>query len=170
VAYPVVMAQQGTIRLTQIAAYDIYGDPAPCHFHVGVYYHPVDVTRMPIGESGYHSPFERGAFYDTDENGMPWPDNWYLASDDSIKIAWGNADQPAGFYPGRYSDGYPPTGLLVDEASWDFNTTPNPEFVLNPVSGQTQRVNSYTMYVMIYAEWTETVYFIGRFFRQEPGT
>jgi hypothetical protein len=42
--------------------------------------------------------------------------------------------------------------------------------VLNPVSGQTQRVNSYTMYVMIYAEWTETVYFIGRFFRQEPGT
>lgn len=169
VAYPVIMAERGTIRLTQVAAFDYYGNPAACKFHMSIYYTPVGLSNMPFNGSTY-SAFHEGAFHETDENGYPWGPNTFLGPDEHLKIGWGDGEQGAGYWPGRESDGYPKTGRLVDEGTWNFDTSENPDFVQNPMPGQTQKVNSYTMYVMFYAEHSTDVYFIGRLYRQEPGT
>ena len=87
---------------------------------------------------------------------------------------WGNYYQGAGYYPGLQTEGGEPTGLLVDESSWAFDTTNDPNFQQRPDENFTQDANSGLLFFMIYAESAvaagKPVYFLGRCFRQEPGT
>jgi hypothetical protein len=169
---PVIMSQKGTCRLTQIAAYKADGTPARCRFHVSVYNLPhISVTAMP-GDGSGHSPFIDNAFETIDPStGLPWEATSGKAAkyapDSSMIIGWGNKAQPAGYSPGRASDGNAATGLLYDESTWSWNFEDRIDLMRQ--SGAKQHENGIALSVAFYAEFTEDVYFIGRFFRQEPG-
>ena len=83
---------------------------------------------------------------------------------------WGNNDQPAGYSPGSFSASNPLTGSLVDEASWSFDNINNPNFNKNAKPGQKLPVSAITIYAAVYTDYPDNVYFLGRFYRQEPGT
>jgi len=61
----------------------------------------------------------------------PWQENADALDDAGLLMSWGWAKQPAGYYPGQYSDpdgenATPVTGRMVDDASWDYASTQPP--------------------------------------------
>lgn len=167
--FPVLTSQKGTIRRTEIHAFDINGNLLAARFHLSLYYTNITVSAMPMS-GGQHSPFFPGAFESTQPNGQPWPAGNFLAPDPSIVIGWGNNDQPAGYSPGSFSNGNPVTGSLVDEASWSFDNINNPNFNKNARPGQRLPASAITLYAAVYSDYPDNVYFVGRLYRQEPGT
>ena len=167
--FPVLMSQRGSIRRIEMQAYDADGNPLKAAFHLSLYYTNVTVTAMPMS-NGVHSPFFTGAFESTQPNGLPWPTGNFFAPDESIIIGWGNSDQPAGYSPGSRSGGNPITGQLVDEASWSFDCMNNPNFDKNARPGQKIPTSAITVYGALYTDYPANVYFLGRLYRQEPGT
>jgi len=166
---PILMSQKGTIRRTEIVAVDIEGNIVPVPFHFSLYYVPETTYGMPRDANG-PSPFLPNAFESVTAEGGQFPVGNYFAPPPTMVIGWGNADQPAGYSPGRKSDGGPPTGIMVDEATWSFDCTNNPNFAKDALPGQVIPQSVVTLYGAFYAEYTEPVYFIGRMFRAEPGT
>lgn len=167
--FPVLTSQKGTVRRLEMHAYDIHGNPLAARFHLSLYYTNITVSAMPMS-GGQHSPFFPGAFESTQPNGQPWPAGNFLAPDPSIIIGWGNNDQPAGYSPGSFTASNPLTGSLVDEASWSFDNINNPNFNKNAKPGQKLPVSAITIYAAVYTDYPDNVYFLGRFYRQEPGT
>lgn len=167
---PVVLSQKGTIRLSQFAAYKADGQPALCPFHVSIYDRKVTTKSMPK-DGGGPSPFIEHAFESIDPStGLPWEKlkgSTHYPPPDGFIIGWGNKEQKAGYSPGRSSDGHKPTGLLYDEATWTYDFTNMPDFKRQ--AGVKQRANAISVWVAFYAEFTEDVYIIGRFYRAEPG-
>lgn len=166
---PVLLSQKGTIRRTEFACFDKDGNLLKIPFHVSVYYLPVTVQDMPHQGSNF-DPFTTGFFETIQDNGQPKAANDFTTPDPSLIIGWGNKDQPAGYSPGRFSDGAEPTGVLVDDAAWAFDMLKNPDFDPNLALGKKEPTSAITAYVMIYAKASEDAYFLGRFYRQEPGT
>lgn len=166
---PILTSEKGSIRRTEFACYDKYGKVLKIPFHVSLYYFNVTVAAMPR-DSGGPSPFITGAFESINTaTGLPWPTGNYLKPDPSMIIAWGNYQQRAGFSPGRETDGAAPTGLLVDEGSWSYDNTFHTEFKGSPHPHH-YADSTITIYAMFYAAYTEPVYFMGRLFRDVPGT
>lgn len=165
--FPILLSEKGTSRLIQIAAFNRRGKRVRVEFHFSLYYVPVVANDMPRDKNG-PSPFIENAFFSTDPTGNPLPSQAYLPQPTMIE-GWGNKDQPAGYSPGRKSDGYTKTGLLVDEGpwTWDFPSN-NPEFVKNVQTGKKNPPSAYTAYGAIYCEYPEPVYFMGRIYRVEP--
>lgn len=169
---PIRTAQKGDIRLTQFACYDRYGNRLTIPFHVSIYDTAVTVDNMPYDGAG-PSPFIPGAFQRVNEFGLEIPAGTPGATamgDASLRVGWGDTDQPAGYSPGAKSTGSPLTGLLVDETSWSFDNTDDPDFEKNPAPGYVQLEAALTLYAMFYAEHNDVVYITGRLFRTEPGT
>lgn len=187
-AVPVLFAESGEIRLTQVAAYDRHGQVMPIRFHLAFYKNEnINITSMPKipleEEQGYlprfhdhigqYYPFFPGAFESVDPNGAPKAPNSNTMADPSIVVAWGNYYQGAGYYPGLQSEGGKPTGMLVDETTWSFDTTESLTFIQRPDQDTPQNKNAGRLYLMIYAESNpppEPVYFLGRCFRSNPGS
>lgn len=172
-AIPILTAEKGTIRRSEFLAVDVHGNPLAVYFHVSLYYNNVNVSFMPYDGNG-HSPFLPGAFSKVNPGtGQPWSQP-NLLPDNSFIVGWGagTPGQSAGFWPGLATLGSPETGLLVDEGTWSFDNTNNGRFNVNAKPGQTQNAgaNPVTIYAMFYSEAPQTVYFLGRLFRQEPGT
>jgi hypothetical protein len=186
-AMPCLFAEKGTIRLTQIAAYDDDGEVMPIRFHFSIYrVNGVNVTSMPMipGKNmlGYQPwmdnhqrqryPFYPGAFEEIDPNGAPKSGADFSKKDNSLLVGWGNHYQGAGYYPGLQSEGGEPTGLLLDESTWDFDTTSDQNFQQRPNGKFKEGPHAGLLFVMIYAESihrNKPVHFLGRCFRQEPG-
>jgi hypothetical protein len=122
-------------------------------------------------DGGGPSPFIEHAFESIDPStGLPWEKlkgSTHYPPPDGFIIGWGNKEQKAGYSPGRSSDGHKPTGLLYDEATWTYDFTNMPDFKRQ--AGVKQRANAISVWVAFYAEFTEDVYIIGRFYRAEPG-
>ncbi len=170
---PILTAERGTINRVEIFCVDSYGRRAKWPFHVSFYYTPVDVTNMPR-RGGQSSPYFDGAFESVNPaTGQSWPAGNFLAPDDKFIIGWGNKAagkfQRAGFYPGSERQGGAPTGLFVDEATWTFDNTQNPDYDRLAKPGQRQQTSAITIYAMFYAEAPITLWFGGRLFRQNPG-
>lgn len=168
---PILTSEKGTIRRTEFVCVDKYGNIVRNPFHVSLYYTKVDWSFMPFDSSG-PSPYITGAFENINPiTGQEWgPDAPHLRPQQSMIIGWGNYAQRAGFSPGRESDGASPTGILVDESTWTFDNTNNPNFNRGARPGQKQSASAITIYAMLYADYTEPLYFMGRLYRQEPGT
>lgn len=179
-AIPIRMAQAGSIRLTQIAAYDENGNVMPIRFHVGIYGQMgVNYTSMPSipagGFDGYkagqHYPFFPGAFENIREDGTEQNNLNYLPAGgiDQV-IAWGNYYEPAGYSPGSASRGAKPTGMLIDESEWSFDTTNQTSFDKYSVTNTRKNSTTGLLYCLIYADGqgNKPVYFMGRFMRVEP--
>jgi hypothetical protein len=180
---PIRMAQQGQIRLAQIAAYDEDGNVVPCRFHISIYNNSgVDSTAMPRipsnttpGRGKYKEgeafPFYQGAFERINPDGTENQDPLRVLHESSgLVVGWGNYYEEAGYYPGRSSTGSPRTGLLVDESTWSFDTTSDPDFDKYSVPNTRNASTTGLLYAMIYADGhgNKPVYFLGRFWRVEP--
>lgn len=177
---PIKMAQAGTIRLSQIAAYDKDGNRMKVKFHVGIYGNsgvsPSSMPMVPAGgwngyEAGQRNPFFPGAFERMTEDGTEQDSLNYLPADQiDMAIAWGNHYEGAGFSPGMESRGGERTGMLVDETSWSFDTSSQPGFDKYSVENTAKNPTAGMMYVLVYCDeqGDEPVYFLGRLWRQEP--
>lgn len=176
---PVLMAERGTIRLIQLAAYDENGNVMPVKFHASLYTVQHALGQMPIIPAGVSAPypvgsnypFFPGAFESRNRDGTQKSEALSTAPG-GLVIGWGNYYQPAGYSPGLYSTGGPKTGMLIDESTWSFDTTENSNWDLyNPSNNITSTSVGY-LYVSIYCDdqANKPVYFLGRIFRQEPGT
>ena len=171
-------AEKGTIRRIEISAYDANGNILPVPFHVSIY--KAQKPTFPHKNSNY-SPFQPEAFQETNSFGFPWSGVNMLGPDKNMIIGWGDGDQPAGYWPGRYSDGYPATGKFVDEGTWSFDLSTTLD---KTTPGKNKRSTDGFMWIAIFCDTTaaglaqfgvtgispQPVYFIGRMYRQEPGT
>lgn len=205
-AIPIRMSQAGTIRLTQIAAYDKNGNVLPVKFHVSMYTNSgIDAKAMPrfpdirtgsqfpaylparrvdgsVIPTTYQTnltpamthPFYQGGWENIQPNGthFPWGADVQLAAENPI-VGWGNYYEPAGYSPGRFSKGAARTGLLEDDASWswDLSSLLNLDKPKNPKLGNQNNEYAGMLFIMIYCDDQDlqSVYFMGRFIRQEPG-
>jgi hypothetical protein len=190
-AIPLRLAQAGTIRLSQMAAYDRNGNVVPVRFHVSVYSTPGittgamprlreneegDLIRYlhPIGgdnyKAGQANPFQQDAWEQVYEDGTI-PDNTLalLPAGVGFLVGWGNFYEPAGYSPGRATRGNDRTGMLRDEATWGFDQS---QYLDKRADANFQNnVDEAMASVMIYCDdqEDEPIFFMGRFFRQEPG-
>jgi hypothetical protein len=172
---PVLTSEKGDILRTEFAVFNQYGQLLKdCPFHVSFWYYSVGPSAMPR-DAGGPCPWIDNAFESIDpSSGLPWPPGNYLAPQDGFIIGWGNRQNGiynrAGFSPGSEADGNYPTGLLVDGATWSYDNTGNKDYLKNPPPGYRQSAVSITIYAMIYAEYAEPVYFMGRLYHANPGT
>jgi len=191
---PIRMGQGGTIRLSQIAAYDKDGNVLPVRFHVSVYdgdgvsalnmpkfdftgpladvkfLRPKDITVS--YESGQSNPFFKDAWESVREDGTTIQNQSQVVAEGSgLKVGWGNYFEPAGYSPGRFSRGAQRTGLLQDDSAWTWSFGEDRLDMQSPKNNATEEYAG-MLFVMIYCDeqGDEPVYFMGRFFRQEPGT
>ena len=182
----VIMSQKGSARMFQIMAVDRRGRQKRCPFHVSIYY--VEEPSYPSGDmdSGdeLENPFLPNNFQSVGPDGEPYmssSDGAKYAPDPTYLVGWGTGDQKAGYSPNRFSDGAEPTGLLWDESVWSWDMTrlgpgmfdPNwydDEEDLKDRDKENKRIEARSLWVHVYAEADEDVYFIGRIYKLEPGS
>lgn len=179
---PVITAERGTIRRTEAYVLDKHGNIIPCPFHMSLYYAKETPTAMPHnGKDGY-SAFANNAWTTVDpQTGQPWPPGDSVHGPDKQIVdgaLWGAKTNGiadfAGFYPGSQASGAKPSGILVDNTPWSFdNVTGNqnyPKEDAKKVGWKYKDTDIITLWAAFYAEWPTPVYFMARFWRQEPGT
>jgi hypothetical protein len=140
----------------------------------------VDGTVIPTtyesavsGKVGLQShPFYKGGWEHVQPDGteFPWKADPQLPDTTAdFIVGWGNYYEPAGYYPGRFSKGADRTGLLSDDVSWpwDISGALNKDSVADNKNIE----GAGMLYILIYCDDQddESVYFMGRFIRQEPG-
>lgn len=182
-AIPIKMSQAGSVRLLQIAAYDSSGALFPVPFHVSFYYAAGTTYRaMPMlravdnPKNGYaasqHYPFFTLAWeqYNLDGTKITSEQPTSVSSAGLIR-AFGTGLVPAGYWPGSKTTGDSPTGMLVDEGQFDFDTSQDEANINFYQKAQRNPLAGY-IYMMIYcdAQATQEVFFAGRMFRVEPGS
>jgi|JI10StandDraft_1071094.scaffolds.fasta_scaffold01218_29 3',5'-cyclic AMP phosphodiesterase CpdA len=180
-AIPIRLSQAGTIRLTQIAAYNKDGEVVPVKFHVAFYGgYDVTVESMPMipasmaGTYGYPAsqryPFFPGAFENVNADGTLTDNPGQLLSEGAnMFVGFGNYYEGAGYFPGSQSKGDPKTGMLSEEATWSYDTTSSTGFDKYSAEKTKKDPTNGLAYVMIYCDdqGTEPIYFLGRMFRAE---
>lgn len=190
---PIRMSQSGAIRLTQLAAYDGAGHVLPVKFHFSIYRNngvavdampkfPADpedtgirylppVSTVVDYAAGQAHPFFENAWETVQEDGTAYDNAAYItAKDAGLVVGWGNYYEPAGFSPGRFSRGASATGQLVDTTTWTWDLS-NTLDLLSPENNANEEYSG-MLFVQIYCDDQDDqpVYFLGRLFRQEPGT
>ncbi len=182
-AFPVRMAQAGTIRRIQIAAYDVNGNVVPVRFHFSLYKaYGTGVTSMPRitaldratadgYAAGQHYPFFGRAWETVQADGTK------ISTEDPTAVSsaglvrgWGTRFVRAGYWPGSSTSNDPVTGLMVDEAVFEFDTTDFDQNFNPHVPRQVSSLSGH-LYCMVYCDdnLLQDVYFMGRLFRAEPG-
>jgi len=192
---PILTAQKGTIRRTQLAAYHFDGSVCThCEFHMSLYYSNVSVENMPQNADGEADPFAPNAFQTINPaTGEAFPGETDGAdaqtmpsTSDLFIIGWGSADAPGGYSPFTADSGAHPTGMLVDEGTWTFNNVSDQGDKLDPNAASWENAddNAVTIFAMIYARIAEGVmdrkehnttygqwlYFTGRLYKSIAGT
>jgi hypothetical protein len=226
VAIPIRMAQAGSIKLSQIAAYDKDGHVMPVKFHLSVYFSTgitwQDMPHFPDVNKGYDkdgNPLKDDAGHVIPNPDFPdylaarrvdgtiiptsygtehgkaqahpfFKDAWeainadgtqgskdiqtrLVATNAGLVVGWGNFYEPAGFSPGK-CQGRPSvgrTGRLEDAVSWTWDMATAQRIHLDDPKENRKDHNIGQLFVMIYCDdqGPDPVYFLGRFFRQEPG-
>lgn len=180
---PIRMAQAGSIRLLQLAAFDKDGNVMEVPFHFSLYYqrdvNVMAMPRIPAGKVpagstyavGEHYPFFEQAFetYNLDGTQVGTEVPVTVQSAGLIR-GWGTGVQKAGHWPGSSSANDPATGLLVDEEPFSFDLVGPTPHINQYAKGDVSPYAGY-LYCMIYcdAQAAEEVFFLGRMYRAEPG-
>lgn len=181
--FPIRLAQAGSIRLVQIAAYDENGNVLPVEFHFSLYLNRgVNYQAMPIIAStstntdghavGQHYPFFTEAWEDWNLDGTRSnPQIPHATESAGLIKAWGTHYERPGHWPGVQAD--PMTGLFVDEDPFTFDLTQQAN-AFDPYSPDKNLTNPEAgmVYGMLYceAQGAAPVYFLGRMFRADPGS
>ena len=117
-------------------------------------------------------PFYEGAWESVQPNGVafPWDGDPQLPAQGFI-VGWGNYYEPAGYSPGRFSKGAARTGLLEDSTPWSFDLTTSSNIDLNNPRANLREEYVGMAFVEIYCDDQDdqSVYFMGRLIRNEPG-
>lgn len=170
--FPIRLSEAGAMRQVEVAAYDEDGNVLKIPFHFSIYYLKVDGSSMPQLNNVY-SPFLPNAFESTNQFGEEIPSGTPGANQlpqNSLIVGWGNKEQPAGYSPGMKSAGDPCSGLLIDNASWDWTMVGNNgKFDPNAAGPSREPSLAAIAYGIVYAEYSDYVFFRGRMFRVEPG-
>ena len=181
--FPIKLSQAGSIRLIEIAAYDKNGNVMAVPFHVSFYYSSgVNYQAMPMiraidtGKAGF-SPGQHYPFFD-----QAWEsynlDGTKIITEQPVSVstaglirAYGTGKIKAGYWPGSQQYGDSPTGLLVDEGTFEYDCTQDIANINPTMRKQTNPLAGY-IYAMIYcdAQGPNEVFFLGRLYRVEPGT
>jgi len=179
---PIKLSQAGSIRLSQIAAYDRDGNVMKVRFHIGIYgAFGISYMAMPqvptalaaqVGyAAGQRYPFFKDAFEDVRSDGTLVDDDQFtkMAGASDTIIQWGNYYEPAGYSPGLATAGSPKTGRLVDESAWSYDLSSAPGFDKYRVEETAKNPTAGMAYVIIYCDdqGANDVYFMGRLFRTE---
>jgi hypothetical protein len=178
---PIKAAQNGTIRLIQIAAFDRDGHPIKIRFHFGIYMNSgILSTDMPMVPSGLKGipyaaadryPLFPGAFEQFKPNGEEQNNpNELLPEGADMVVAWGTSHDPAGYSPGLFSTGAAKTGQLIDETAWTFDTSSVPGFDKYSVANNAKNKSAGMLYCMIFQDDVQEAYFLGRAFVNPPGS
>ena len=181
--YPIKMSAAGDIGLLQVVAVDANGNPLKVAFHISFYYSSgVSVSAMPTLRSidtarGGYGTGQAYPFFDS-----AWEtynmDGTQITSEQTIAVpsasmlrGYGTGKVPAGFWPGDKPFGDPVSGQLVDEGNFAFNLIENTKEISTQEKGHNQSDAGY-IYCMIYCDGQAagSVFFVGRMFRNEPGT
>ena len=183
---PIRMAQAGTIRMIQVAAYDKNGNVLRVPFHISFYtvggVNPLSMPLIPAEQqalfppyvAGQHYPFVRDGFEAYNVDGTRTnPQIPHPTESVGLVRAYGTFYEKAGFWPGSYAEGDAATGLLVDESQWSFDVSETSGGI-NPynIEGNLANTMAGQLYAMIYcdAQAEQEVFFAGRIFRVEPGS
>lgn len=172
---PILTAEKCTIRRIEVICLDANGNILKIPFHFSLWYVKATPQAMPRDKDG-PSPYINNAFTEVDPaTGNPWPPGNFLAPEPQFIMGWGSKINGqfnrAGFYPGSEISGSPASGILVDSPNLQIDNTQQTNQNWNPnatVGKQTK--SAYTIYGMFYAEYKAPVYFLGRMWRQEPGS
>lgn len=195
---PIRMAQKGTIRRTQIAAYDKNGNVLPVRFHVSVYGNPTVAgpdamprfTAPPANDpagagqkflhpynvatnyaEGQANPFFEQAWEEVQPDGSAFESDLHLPDAGAeLQVGWGNYYEPAGYSPGRFSRGAARTGMLVEEEEWSWDLTGTLDLIEPEKNAQEEYAGMLSVMIFCDEQGPEPVYFMGRFFRTDPGT
>jgi hypothetical protein len=188
---PIRMGFAGNIRLTQIAAYDKHGNVMPVRFHASIYDNAgTGPTAMPAFPdppndmmwlkppgittsyaTGQSHPFIKGGWEEVQPDGtVPEDDELLVRPSAGLRVGWGTYWEPAGYSPGRFSRGGTRTGMLTDETSWSWDLSRN--FAQTEVDAPPIHEWGGHLFINIYCDeqGDEPVFFMGRLFREEPGT
>jgi hypothetical protein len=173
----VELGAKGQIRLSQIAAYKADGSLAPCEMHVSLYANPVaSYLNMPHDDTQPYPywPFNPQCFQPVDKvTGLP-PLDPAVITDDSLIMGWGNGDQKGGYSPGVMSLGHNPTGMIIDENTWNWDFTNRPDWQAYSYDKSIGKVggNAWSTivmaYVAVYVDCDVDVYVQARFFKAMP--
>ena len=193
--YPIKMSQAGTIKLTQIAAYDKNGNVMPVKFHVSIYNNGgVRITDLPqfpqdpeannipyLKPPGISvnygirqkNPWFKNAWETTMPDGTIPSDNpqaYVPAANANLVTGWGNYFEPAGFWPGRQSRGATRTGMLVDTTAWSYQMDSTQIDLQRPENNK-KIEDAGMLFLTIYCDdqGDQPVFFMGRLLRQEAG-
>jgi hypothetical protein len=189
-AYPIKMAQAGTVNAIYVAAYDKFGTVMKVPFSISFYYsNGVSDTSMPLISTADAAALPAGKHYAVGQNYPFTSEAWETYNADGTEVndatanaavgdsglvrIYGTRYDPAGYYPSSLAEGGEPTGLLVDTTTWSFDVTQFSAQQFDPYSAANDQKNPLLgfIYAMIYCDaQTEDVYFLGRIFRQPPGT
>lgn len=178
--FPILTAQAGEIRRTELCAYDWDGNRAKVTFHFSIYSFPLGPKgwkAMPNHNGdGEYDPFLENAFQTIDPTtGLEFPGNeaqWNMPDliRGQLLIGWGSVDGRAGYSPYIEGPGVVPTGMLEDEGSWSFNNVSPQAHKLSP--SRKPRESQVLLGGAIYCDDTavgDWVYFMGRIYKKVPG-
>lgn len=172
---PILTSEKDTISRSEFRCLDIFGRPLKLPFHVSIYDVNVTVDGMPHDGTDY-SAWRNNAFTSVDPaTGNPYPVGTSNAPPATMRIAWGGridgVFDRAGYSPSRETAGANPSGLLVDDGTWNYdNTSTHSNYAPTLLPGQKEPDSAITLYAMFYCEFTSPVYFQGRLYRQNLGT
>lgn len=111
---PIEAATKATVMQTEITAYNSDGTVKPIRFSLA--FHDEKVW----GDSMISDPFHTDAW-------DPKAADPSLQPNPYVIIAWGQGEQPAGYWPGVATDGDPVTGVHRDHGTWQFQLRPEGE-------------------------------------------
>lgn len=185
IGIPIKGAQEATIRLTQIAAFDKDGNVIKIRFHVGFYANSgirsSDMPVIPTGQkglpaaykAGQYYPFFPGAFNQWKRSGEQNDPNIEIAAGMVMYAAWGTYEEPAGYSPGTkgVNGAAAKTGKLVDEGNWQMSAAANEgdSFSWTSAADNAKNKTAGMWYAMIFQDDVDVAYFLGRCYRLEPG-
>ena len=100
-------AEKASIMRTEIRAFNENGSRKRVPFHVSFYGHskvPSDFPQDPFAEGAWEASL----------------DDVFAGLPSGFIVGWGQFGQRSGYWPGLESEGQSPTGVMIDEGTWQF--------------------------------------------------
>jgi hypothetical protein len=171
------MSEKGTIRRTEAAVFDWHGNLLAIPFVFVLLYTGgecnTNPTIFPSDGNGNYDPLGISNAFEqiNPATGIPWTSqNRFGVISKIFCQGWGNKEQPAGYSPGMKTQGGHPTGMLVDESSWDYDCSQNNQNYQGLAKAGQEKIGNISLCAWFYANYIEPVYFQARLYYQAPGS
>jgi hypothetical protein len=135
---------------------------------------PAGVAITHHYKTGQANPFYKGAWENVQEDGtsFKWAKDANLPTQGAgLVVGWGNYYEPAGYSPGRQTQGSARTGLLEDATVWTWDVTQTQQIDFQNPDNNVNEEYVGMLFVQIYCDdqGDQPVFFLGRLIRVDPG-